>query len=276
MGVPVPLGEPPEQAAEADGHGLLQLGRCTLLFLLRLMGVVDDGVSVERSAVVHLEDSHELVRIEQVDHADGQADDEAQGAGDNDQPEAPAELEGKHDVLDVDSERTVRQHPEVDASGEEHGEAGEGHGVPAVSGHHHHQHVHDQPEGEGGPEEDGSVVAGLAVRPAPTESLRIDGHVLDDGEDGEGQALDQRLAVLLLQLHGPLPGEALVEVDVHRVVVVDGHGVESDVGMAQADVDAHAAHDLLGGERLVRAGDFRLAHVPAGAAVADCSKKAIN
>ena len=51
--VPVPLGEPPEQAAEPDGHGLLEvprvLGRGSrggLLPLLGLVRVVDDGVTV--------------------------------------------------------------------------------------------------------------------------------------------------------------------------------------------------------------------------------------
>ena len=51
--VPVPLGEAPEEAAEADGHGLLEVARVlrrvrrrSLLPLLRLVRVVDDGVAV--------------------------------------------------------------------------------------------------------------------------------------------------------------------------------------------------------------------------------------
>ena len=60
----------------------------------------------------------------------------------------------------MDAELPVGQQPVVDAGGEEHGEAGEGHGVGAVAGDHHHQHVHDQPQHEGGPQEDGGVVTG--------------------------------------------------------------------------------------------------------------------
>ena len=51
-GVPVPLGEPPEQPAEADRHRLLEVprvlggGRRRLLPLLGLGGVVDYGVAV--------------------------------------------------------------------------------------------------------------------------------------------------------------------------------------------------------------------------------------
>ena len=51
--VPVPLGEPPEESAEADGHGLLEVPRVlrrvrrrSLLPLLGLVRVVDDGVTV--------------------------------------------------------------------------------------------------------------------------------------------------------------------------------------------------------------------------------------
>lgn len=54
--VPVPLGEPPEQAAEADGHGLLEVAplpklgrgrrRRRLLPLLGLVRVVDYDVTV--------------------------------------------------------------------------------------------------------------------------------------------------------------------------------------------------------------------------------------
>ena len=54
------------------------------------------------------------------------------------------------------------------------------------------------------------------------------------------------------------------------LIVVDLHGVEGDVDVAEADVDADAAHDLVGGEGAVRARDLRLAHVPRGAAVANC------
>ena len=35
------------------------------------------------------------MRVEQVDDGDGEADHEADGPGDDDQPEAPAELEGE-------------------------------------------------------------------------------------------------------------------------------------------------------------------------------------
>ena len=45
-------------------------------------------------------------------------------------------------------------------------------------------------------------------------------------------------------------------------VVVDGHGVEGDVEVAESDVDADAAHDLIRGEGPVRARNLRLANVP--------------
>ena len=121
--VPVPLGEPPEQAAEPDGHGLLEVprvlgrgGRRGLLPLLGLVRVVEDDVTVwrlngelapgakltrtssiytERSSVVQLDHGRPLVRVEEVDDGDGQADHEAEGSGDYDEPEAPAELEGE-------------------------------------------------------------------------------------------------------------------------------------------------------------------------------------
>ena len=64
----------------------------------------------------------------------------------------------------------------------------------------------------------------------------------------------------------------LVEVDVHGRVVVDGHGLEGDVGVGQADVDAQLAHDLVGGEGLVRGRDLGLGHVPGAAVVADWRK----
>ena len=141
----------------------------------------------ERSAVVQLDHGRPLVRVEEVDDGDGQADHEAEGSRDYDEPEAPAELEGElrtingildchmelfynstlehvlsashHYILNVDAELPVGQHPVVDGGGEEHGEAGEGHGVSTVPRDHHHEHVHDQPEDERSPQEDGGVVA---------------------------------------------------------------------------------------------------------------------
>lgn len=60
-----------------------------------------------------------------------------------------------------------------------------------------------------------------------------------------------------------------VKVYVHAVVVVDGHCVESDVGMSQSDVDAQVAHDLLIGEGLVGGSNLSLPNVPRGAIVTD-------
>ena len=147
----------------------------------------------EGSAIIQLDHGGPLVRVEEVDDGNGQAHHEAEGPGDDDQPEAPAELEGElrttdisnfcggkfkieqagrfwhlH-ILNVDSELPVGEQPVVDGGGEEHGEAGEGHGVGAVAGYNHHEHVHDQPQDERGPQEDGGVVAG---HPA-TRHLRI-------------------------------------------------------------------------------------------------------
>ena len=135
--------------------------------------------------------------------------------------------------------------------GEDHHAARGRHKVGAVARHDDEQDVHEDPQDEGRPEEDGGVVAGLAVGAAPAEALGVDGQVLGHRQDGVGQALDEGGEVLLLQLGGAVPGEALVEVDVHGGVVVDGHGLEGDVGVRQADVDAHLAHDLLVGEGAV-------------------------
>ena len=57
----------------------------------------------------------------------------------------------------------------------------------------------------------------IPVGASPAEPLRVDGHVLCDGEDGEGESLDEGVAVLLLQLGRTLPREALVEVHIHRL-----------------------------------------------------------
>ena len=82
--VPVPLAEPPEQPPEPDGERLLQpRGRRRhrrLLLLLGLVRVLDDGVAVEGGAVVHLKDGAELVRVDQVDDGDGDADQQADQA----------------------------------------------------------------------------------------------------------------------------------------------------------------------------------------------------
>ena len=59
----------------------------------------------------------------------------------------------------------------------------------------------------------------MPVSASPAEALGVDGHVLDDGEDGEGESLDEGVAVLLLQLRRTLPREALIEVHVHRLKV---------------------------------------------------------
>jgi len=61
--VPVPLGQPPEKSSESDRGRLLQF-RNPLLLLLGLVGVLDDGVAVERGAVVHLQDGGELVGVD--------------------------------------------------------------------------------------------------------------------------------------------------------------------------------------------------------------------
>ena len=66
--VPVPLGEAPEEAAEADGHGLLEVARVlrrvrrrSLLPLLRLVRVVDDGVAVWNVKTPNFESIHLLL-----------------------------------------------------------------------------------------------------------------------------------------------------------------------------------------------------------------------
>ena len=41
--------------------------------------------------------------------------------------------------------------------------------------------------------------------------------LLDDGEDGEGESLDERLLELLFELRGSLKAKLLVEVHVHRL-----------------------------------------------------------
>ena len=42
-------------------------------------------------------------------------------------------------------------------------------------------------------------------------------YLLDDGEDGEGESLDERLFELLLELRRPLEPKLLVKVHVHRL-----------------------------------------------------------
>ena len=64
-----------------------------------------------------------------------------------------------------------------------------------------------------------------------------------------------------------------VEVNVHAVVVVDGHCVQGDVGVGQADVDAKVAHDLLVGESLVGGRDLGLPDVPGSSIVTDWKEK---
>ncbi len=228
-------------------------------------------MSVERGAVVHLQDGGELVRVDEVDDGDGGSHHKAKEAGHQDQPEAPSELEGEDDVLHVDDERTGGQEVPVHQVGEDHHGPGCRHHVGAVAGHDHQKEVHAQPHDEGGPQVDGGVVPGRAVVAPPAEPFRVYGEILRHGENGEGEALSQRPLVLLLELDWSVESEALVEVDVHAdVAVVDGHGLQGDVGMGEADVDAKTPHDLVRREGLVGGGDLGLSGVPAAAVVADC------
>jgi hypothetical protein len=50
----------------------------------------------------------------QVDDGDGGADDAAQRSGSQDEPEAPAELEGEDHVFQVDQQRALRNHQVVE------------------------------------------------------------------------------------------------------------------------------------------------------------------
>merc|ERR1719507_471191 len=133
--LPVPLRQPAEEArAQTRARRLLQL-RHYLLLLLGLRGVLDDGVPVEGSAEVHLQDCGELVGVDEVDDGDGTAHEDAEAACPQHQPEAPAESEGDGGLLQADDEGPARQQSVVDRVAEEQGEAGEGHEVGAVPRH---------------------------------------------------------------------------------------------------------------------------------------------
>merc|ERR1719264_1162445 len=86
----VPLGQLPEETAEPGVGGL---GRGILLLVLGVMRVLDDDVAVERGAVVHLENCGKAVRVDEVNDADGGADEKAERSGDEHAPEAPPHLE---------------------------------------------------------------------------------------------------------------------------------------------------------------------------------------
>ena len=62
------------------------------------MRVLYDGVPVERSAEVYLQDGRELVGVDQVDDGHGRAEGETQAASNEDQPEAPAEVKGQESL----------------------------------------------------------------------------------------------------------------------------------------------------------------------------------
>lgn len=100
------------------------------------------------------------------------------------------------------------------------------------------------------PEDDAAVVAGVAIVAAPGEALIIEREVLGDREDGVGQPLDQRRAVVLAHVSGLDPVEAFVEVDVEGAVMMwdDPHG---DVGVVQPYGHAQGGVDLLAGEGAV-------------------------
>ena len=74
-----------------------------------------------------------------------------------------------------------------------------------------------------------------------------------------------------LELSWALESKLLVEVYVHGPVgVVDGHGLQGDIGADQPDVDPHLPVDLLVGEGTVGAGDLGFGGVPSIGAGPDC------
>ena len=142
----VPLGQPPEQPCPQAGARRLLQPRNSLLLLLGLLGVLDDGVTIERGPEVDLKDSRELVGIDQVDDGDGPAEKNAERPSDHHEVEAPTVGEGEDGLLHPDEERSGRDELRVDEVGEEEEDPSEEDEVGPVAWDHDQQQVRQQPQ----------------------------------------------------------------------------------------------------------------------------------
>ena len=96
------------------------------------MRVFNDGMTIERCSVVHLQDDAELMGIDQIDDTDADANEQAQASRSQDEPIAPTEFKGKDNVFKRNFQFSTWQQPIVHDQAEVHGGSGDHHHVRSI------------------------------------------------------------------------------------------------------------------------------------------------